>query len=306
MNGKALLASDFRAHGIDSGSVARLVRSGELQRLRRGGYVNEVAEDARARHLQLVATTFPLVGPTTVISHWSAAAVHKLPLWGTDLAKVSFTRTPGSHGNRDTWVHSRACPLPPEDVDVIKGLRVTTLARTAVDLARTFPFERGVAVMDAALRLGLAREEVLAVIAAAPRRSGIVRARRVGAFGNPLSESVGESNSRVVFDLWGLPEPVLQFPVFSPNGTFIARSDFGWPDFGVLGEFDGLIKYSGTLNPGVSAAEMIAREKQREAAIRDLGWVVVRWMWDDLSHPAQLVQRLNSAFAQGRTLRRAS
>lgn len=305
MNEKPLLASDFRAYGIDSGAVARLVRSGALQRVRRGGYVDEVATNERQRHLQLVATTVPLVGLSTVVSHWSAGAVHGLPLWGTDLEKVSVTRPPASHGNRDRWVHSRACPLPPDDVEVVDGWRVTTLARTAVDLARTFEFERGVAVMDAALRLGGPREDVLALIADTPRRPGIVRARRVGAFADPLSESVGESKSRVVFDRWGIPQPVLQLEVCSRGGAFIGRSDFGWPEFGVLGEFDGMIKYSGRLDLGMSGAEAIAREKQREAALRDLGWIVVRWMWDDLANPAQLVRRLNVAFSQGRTLRLA-
>lgn len=305
MNEKPLLASDFRAHGIDSGSVARLVRSGALQRVRRGGYVDEVATNERQRHLQLVATTVPLVGLSTVVSHWSAAAVHGLPLWGTDLAKVSVTRPPASHGNRDRWVHSRACPLPSDDVEVVDGWRVTTLARTAVDLARTFEFERGVAVMDAALRLGVPREDVLALIADTPRRPGIVRARRVGVFADPLSESVGESKSRIVFDRWGLPRPLLQYEVCSRSGTFVGRTDFGWPEFGVLGEFDGVIKYSGRLELGVSGSEAIAQEKQREAALRDLGWIVVRWMWDDLANPAQLVRRLNVAFSQGRTLRLA-
>ena len=85
----------------------------------------------------------------------------------------------------------------------------------------------------------------------------------------------------------------------------MGRTDFGWPEFGVLGEFDGVIKYSGRLELGVSGSEAIAQEKQREAALRDLGWIVVRWMWDDLANPAQLVRRLNVAFSQGRTLRLA-
>ncbi|MFZ2165823.1 MAG: hypothetical protein WAV45_10195 [Propionibacteriaceae bacterium] len=191
-------------------------------------------------------------------------------------------------------------------MDLIEGMRVTTLARTAVDLARCNEFERAVAVMDAALHQGLPKDDLMELVSKAPRRYGIVCARRAAAFSDPLSESVGESRSRVVFDRWGLPKPKLQFPLFSPGGVFIARSDFGWPEFRVLGEFDGLIKYGGTLKSGESGVEAFAKEKQREEAIRDAGWIIVRWMWDDLARPAQLAQRLNSAFAQGRRLQQAS
>ena len=45
-------------------------------------------------------------------------------------------------------------------------------------------------------------------------------------------------------------------------------------------------------------------EKQREDAIRDLGWQIVRWTWDDLSHPGDLLRRLHRAFARAERTRR--
>jgi hypothetical protein len=42
------------------------------------------------------------------------------------------------------------------------------------------------------------------------------------------------------------------------------------------------------------------REKAREAKLRELGWVVVRWSWDDLQDAGRLRRRAEAAFAQGR------
>jgi hypothetical protein len=40
-------------------------------------------------------------------------------------------------------------------------------------------------------------------------------------------------------------------------------------------------------------------EKAREDRLRDLGWQVVRWLWEDLQHPERLRERLLRAFARG-------
>ncbi len=88
--------------------------------------------------------------------------------------------------------------------------------------------------------------------------------------------------------------------MFTPNGRFVARSDFGWPDFGVLGEFDGKTKYGELLRkPGQTAEQVLIAEKQREDQMRELGWVVIRWMWQDLIRPEPLIDRLRHAFARG-------
>ena len=44
----------------------------------------------------------------------------------------------------------------------------------------------------------------------------------------------------------GLPLPELQLNVFNDFGAWVARCDFGWEELGVLGEFDGKVKYRGT------------------------------------------------------------
>jgi hypothetical protein len=34
-------------------------------------------------------------------------------------------------------------------------------------------------------------------------------------------------------------------------------------------------------------------------ALRDLGWQIVRWIWEDLYHPEELRHRLERAFERG-------
>lgn len=40
-------------------------------------------------------------------------------------------------------------------------------------------------------------------------------------------------------------------------------------------------------------------EKLREDLLRDLGWQLIRWTWDDLGRPQWLVSRLERAFVRG-------
>ena len=75
----------------------------------------------------------------------------------------------------------------------------------------------------------------------------------------------------------------------------MGRCDFGWPEFKVLGEFDGKKKYGELLRrPGQTAEDVLIEEKRREDRLRSLGWIVVRWMWSDLHRPDALVAQLRA------------
>ena len=87
----------------------------------------------------------------------------------------------------------------PEAGVLVDGIRVTPVARTVVDLARTGSLHTAVAAADHALRHGLCTAEELRreVDAVPPRVRGRKRARLVGELADPLSMSAGESLSRV-------------------------------------------------------------------------------------------------------------
>ena len=293
---------DLAAHGFSSSKLARMVRAGELVRVRRGAYATPGggALDLRADHLRLLRATMPQCDPGAAVSHTSAAVVHDLPVWDEHLVRVHVTRDREGGGRTRRLMQVHGAALPDRDVVDLDGIRVTSLARTVVDLGRSLPLVQAVAAGDAALAR-TRRDGIERVLTEQAGRTGIGRARRAVTLLDPRSESAGESYSRVVLHLAGLPRPVPQYEVRGPDGRLVGRCDFGWPDHRVLGEFDGKKKYGELLpRPGQTAEDVLIDEKRREDRLRALGWTVIRWMWQDLHRPDFLIEQLRAALARGR------
>lgn len=136
------------------------------------------------------------------------------------------------------------------------------------------------------------------------RWPGIRKARDVIAFADGRAATPLESVSRVVFREMGLPPPELQVTVAcyeSGNPRIIV--DFLWPEFGVAGEADGLLKYDEDLDP---KRVSLRAEKLRQEEIEALGYTVVRWTWDDIwRRPEWVVARIRAAMADGVRRRRS-
>ena len=307
--------ADLRAAGYDKGAVRRLVRAGMLTRLCRGAYTDRRPDDAQSRHRLLVRAVLGELASGAAASHVSAAVLHDLPTWGLrlDRAHVTFARRSG--GRRDDRLYLHTAPLEPDDVVVIDGLRVTSVARTVVDIARTAEFAPAVAVTDAALRLGTGRAtqrrterptstrlllpgvsgpDLEAALQRASGWPGVPAARRVATFADARSESVGESRSRVAIAGAGLPPPRLQWPV--PLSGTTAYTDFAWPEHRTVGEFDGKVKYGRLLGPGQTPGDVVYAEKLREDAIRAADWEMVRWTWADLHDFTDTAARIENRF----------
>jgi hypothetical protein len=105
-----------------------------------------------------------------------------------------------------------------------------------------------------------------------------------------------ETLSRLRLTGCGIEEPQLQVPLRS-GGSVIAIVDMLWPERGVVGEADGLLKYADR--------DSLVAEKIREDRIRDLGFRVVRWTWDEImSTPQEVARRIQRASVEGRSRRR--
>ena len=294
------LTAEMLADGWSPAELDRMARSGKVQRIRRGAYDWAPAQslDRRELHRRLIAATVRQTSVDAAISHMSAAVLHLLPIWNYQLRKVHLTRNQSGGGKVRRYVHLHVAPLADKDICEIDGHRVTTLARTVLDLLRTLSVEHSVPIGDAALRLGLTVEELAEVAGRCIGWRGIVQARRAMNFLDARSESVGESYSRVILDRIGIPAPIPQYEVWS-HGVLVGRADFCWKELRTLGEFDGMQKYGSLLKPGQTAAEAVFEEKRREDALRDLGWQIVRWIWEDLDRPVELRRRLERAFERG-------
>lgn len=293
------------SQGIDDHMLRRMCANRELQRLRHGAYVDPAAlremypED---RHrIRLEATARALRRPA-VISHVSAAVMHGLPLWGVDLRRGHFTREQSSSSFTTKWLRVHAASLTEDEIVMVDGFRVTSVARTVVDLARSESFEQSVVSGDGALNCGrVTRADLDEVLSRTRAKWGFPAATRAVSFMDGRSESAGESRSRVIMSSLGLPEPDLQ-RVLRRRDRHLGRVDFCLESHGVVGEFDGLGKYERGRRPGETVGNVVAREKAREDAIRQSGAVVVRWIWSELDTPRVIRARFEEAFAVTRLL----
>lgn len=249
-----------------------------------------------ARHALQLGAALEDLADGAVASHVSAAVLHGLPTWGMSLQRLHVSRDRRRSGVRvGRYVHVHSAPLQAEEV-VVNGMPATSVSRTVVDLARSVPFEQAVVVADNALARGLVdRPGLESALRRAARWPGIPAARRVIAFADARSESVGESRSRVVIHRAGLPAPVLQWEVWA-DGRLLGRVDFGWPGLAAVGEFDGRIKYGRLLRPGQQPGDVVYVEKLREDELRGTGLGVTRWTWVDLDRFGPVADRLRRTF----------
>ena len=289
-------AGELLAAGLSWPRLRSLVRRGVLVPVGWGVYARagpaaEAARSPKGRCALQAAAALAAVGPAAVASHHSAALIHGLDLFGRQAAAVTVTRPPGASGSRTArpGIRLHIAALPAGQVTIRRGVPVTSVARTAVDLARTSSFRAGVTVMDSALHRGTVSEtELHAVLTTCGRWPGIHRAREVVAFGDARSESVLESISRVAFRDQGLPPPVLQAWVGDPEEV-IGRADFLWPAHRTIGEADGAIKYA---DPSRAVAQL-----RRDARLRQAGFEVVHFTWDEIiQEPDQVAASIRGAF----------
>jgi Protein of unknown function (DUF559) len=292
---------------LSSRQIRRLVQAGAMRQLLTGVYAPAAvvtsltggARNDRARqtgeHLLQVAAVLAVSGPGSVGSHDSAARVYGLGVLGRGPAPVlEITRAPRDQGGRTgrPGVRVHVAALPPDHVVRYRGVPLTSVPRTVIDLARVLPFAEGVAVADSALNATLTSPgDLSAVIADCPRWPGIQRAREVIAFSDSRSESVLESLSRAAFHQAGLPPPDLQVWV-GDDGEVIGRVDFLWRRYRTIGEADGAVKYE---TPDRARAQL-----DRDARLRAAGYEVVHFTWPEITRvPAQVVDSIRLAFGRG-------
>lgn len=296
---RVLTTGRLRAAGLSARQIRRLVVAGALAQLRTGVYIRTPGAAGAPEYSQAADVLLPLAaalavtGSRSVGSHQTAAAVHSLSLPGRlPSPLIHVTRAPDGCGSRNrrrpgVLVHNAA--LPAEHVTKCRGVPVTSVARTVIDLARTLPFAEGVAVADSALRdTQTSPDELAAALAHCPRWPGIQRARRVISFADPLAESVLESISRALFHEHGLPPPELQVWV-GDEDDIAGRVDFLWRRYRTIAEADGAIKYT---RPAQAMAQL-----NRDARLRDAGFEVVHFTWPEITRvPAQVVAAIRTAF----------
>lgn len=281
-----ILASDAARIGLHH-ELRREYERHTVVRLRRGVYTLAAEWDALgadARYLRRIRAHAATAEAPAVYSHVSAAALWGLPIVGAWPAEIHLatSRAAGGRSRRGVIRHPQEHSL---DVVEHEGLRVTSVAATAVALARVLPFGQAVAVMDKAIhqsrdgRALATRADLDRAFDQLGRVTGRAAAGRVLEFASPLSGSAGESISRAGIFVLGFLLPELQVPHWDHAGL-IGFTDFFWRSVGRVGEFDGRGKYlRREFTGGRSTADIVIAEKIREDRLRALGFGVFRWDW---------------------------
>jgi hypothetical protein len=295
-------------HGYDDRDLRMAVRTGVLDKVRHGAYVPSTvwkAADELQRHQLRGHAVLRSHRSALALSHTTAAIEHGLRLHRPDLSKVHVVSLdkPLARSTPDIAYHE-----PPVDGAHLEehadGVLVVDPLRAALQAAALTSVPSGLVVLDSVV--DLKKVPVDDVLAAFSTYSGpgsrrlqvTVRLVRSGA------QSVAETLSRHLCWHQHVPEPVLQFEVRDEHGNLVGRTDFAWPDFRTLGEFDGAVKYERDLRPGETVHDAVMREKHREDRLREItGWVMIRLIWADLFRPDATGARIRHQLMRGARLR---
>ncbi len=286
--------SELLADGLTDDLIMRDVRKGRLTRIRHGIYADARAlaaaspAEAHKAHLRgaVLAAREPIwaSGP-------SAAMLHGLPLFEAAPARIHLAREgrqdirslqrPSKHELTlpDIEIVTHAFPSPPDSL--CAGLPTVDAATAAVTSAPHVGFWRLVGLLDAVRwRSSISQDHLESLAHEWMQLGSQGKCLEAIALSRSGAQTFLETYSRLALMRERLPEPLLQVPFYDAQGL-IGIVDMYWPDFGVVGEADGAIKYD-------SRAVLIA-EKKRAERLASLGLRMVRWMWADITQRPDLV-----------------
>jgi len=179
--------------------------------------------------------------------------------------------------------------LRDDETCLVRGMPVTTPARTAFDIGRRNRLETAIIRVDAlANATGLKPEDVERVAADHRGARGIVQLRRVVDLMDGGAESPQETRTRLLLIAAGFPKPQTQVVVVDEFGEFVARVDMGWKEYKLGVEYDGPQHWD---DP-----DQHARDIDRLARLAAEGWLIVRLSRDHLRYrPHVFLARVRDA-----------
>ncbi|AZZ56308.1 hypothetical protein [Rathayibacter iranicus] len=291
---RAFTVAEARAGGLSRGRL----RSSDLGRPFHGIRTADPDPALRLRAEALLTAA----GPGAVLSHLTAAC-----LWPLDLPPAAAdeplhicVRWP-NRAPRHRNVVGHAVADPEVRRVVRRGLPVTDPASLFCHLAALLELDDLVAVGDALVRTPVVGDPAdprpwvplpdLQARAAAFRGRGAVRLREAAALVRDGADSRPESRFRVASVRAGIPEPLLQVPLYDSAGRFVGRPDGWYPRERVAWEYEG--------DGHRTSNRQFARDLGRYDDLASIGVRVVRIVGAEfLPHPERAIERLRRALAE--------
>lgn len=282
----------------------KLAREGHIVLLERDWYiVKETWQNFWIEKRQkLLALSHNKSMTESVFSHYTAAAIHGLPLYGHNDLRIHVTCLPGSRVQSSRKVFRHSSQIASHEIIEKDGLLCTSIQRTLLDLARYATQELSLAAVDAALNELFMRGhtyngkgaqvftgQLLAKLDSMCGMRGVRRARNIIALADGRADSVIESISRLQLLRVGFGVELQVAVENKQGGSYFL--DFEFLGHEAFGEVDGLAKYF----DGGSPREALLAEKEREDWIRGTtGKRILRWGSRDIVSPEKLATRLAS------------
>ncbi|GAA1145914.1 type IV toxin-antitoxin system AbiEi family antitoxin domain-containing protein [Nocardioides aquiterrae] len=291
-----MTTGDLLAMGYHDKAITRLVKRGELVRIRQGAYVFAEAWrrlDEEERHILLCRAVLRRARKPTLLTGPSAARALAVPVWdlGDDVHVNSLDR---KADRRNAGRRPHRGDLLVEDTTIRNGLPITAGTRTALEIIEMTDEEHALVVVDGLLHT---RETTIPLL----ERRAAGMAHDPGSLNVPVvlmhadgrHESAGETRTSWMLRRALLPRPEPQYEIRDRSGRVVHRVDFAWPELRVFLEFDGKEKYLKYRRKGESVADCVLREKRREELVCGLtGWRCIRIVWADLYRPELIVARI--------------
>ena len=219
-----------------------------------------------------------------ILAGFSAAALHGArwidPGRPATIIDTNRRRTRGI----DAWADA----IDDDEVWLVRGMAVTSPARTALDIASRYPEESAVASIDALARATDLKPSDVGMLAERYKgRRGIRAARAALDLVDAGAESPRETWLRLLLIDAGFRRPQTQIPV-SEFGRLIARVDMGWGDIKVAAEYEG--------DHHRIDRRRFNNDIRRLETLTELDWIVVRVTAED--GPGGIIRRVAAARAR--------
>jgi hypothetical protein len=270
---RQLIVLGFSAHGI-----VEWVRTGRLVRLYRGVYA--VGHDQLRLEGRWLAAVMAC-GPGAVLSHRDAAQLWELRQSNSSLIDVTVPSQNGRIKRAGIRVH-RSGRLAAEEVTVLQGIPVTTVARTLLDLADVLDpqaLRRAVTEAEYLNRFDLTALNAVVENNPGRRTKKLMTAAVEGK--RHRTRSPLEDRFLRLIERYGVEEP--------DSGVWIEgyEVDFVWTRVGLVVELDGVAAH------GTGAA--VRRDRKKDRVLWRAGFRTMRLTGDALDAEEEILLDLAQA-----------
>jgi hypothetical protein len=250
-----------------------------------------------------LARAYSQVTERSAASHDTGAWAWRLPRLSQPkvLTMIHITRPAGSAQMRRPGVIAHRSLLLPGEVAVMDGMRVTTRARTWLDLAEMMSIDELVAIADHLIRIPrphfegrsepyATRAELSTMIERHKGKRGVRKARAALELCRVGADSAPETELRLAVFRAGLPEPLVNEPISDGWATFVPSPDLSYREYKVAVEYEG----------GIHAdPEKVDNDIRREERYRAAGWTQIRISKRHMKNGArEAVSKIREALVQ--------